>query len=403
MSKNLLLNVTKVTQRLQHLYNKHRVTWLTGDGKWPLSISLGLPNQKTALNNKYAVGDWITGWRHWQEQTPTDNKLHWCTCNWSSLGRQQLPEKIIFPNAASVAQWLGQQHLWQQICKRYEQIIQRWPQLRLTATKYFQVLAEYSEKDFIFLQEVIDWLLQHPKSQIYLRQLPLPGIHTKWIEARKNIIATWLRNINGKEQYKNNHQTQNFYKLTGLKSEPHLIRMRILDANLRRQLGGLSDVCASITELAQLNFATAVERIYIVENLRTGLAFTELSGAIVFMALGYGVNQLRDIPWVSATRSCYYWGDLDTHGFAILNRARSCLPQLESLLMDKETLLKEKELWTQETEACHTEVLQYLNDREQETYRILRNNVLEHQIRLEQERIEWNYAWGVITQTVSSP
>ena len=35
----------------------------------------------------------------------------------------------------------------------------------------------------------------------------------------------------------------------------------------------------------------------------------------------------------------HYWGDIDTHGFAMLARARRALPQTESLLMDRDTLL----------------------------------------------------------------
>ena len=105
----------------------------------------------------------------------------------------------------------------------------------------------------------------------------------------------------------------------------------------------------------------------------------------------------QSYAWITTAPYCYYWGDLDTHGFAILNRARSYLPQLKSLLMDKKTLLKEKNLWTQEADVCHTEVLQYLNTEEQETYRNLRDNMIGYKIRLEQERIEWSYAWAVIT------
>ncbi|NOR71388.1 MAG: hypothetical protein GQ532_17115, partial [Methylomarinum sp.] len=33
-----------------------------------------------------------------------------------------------------------------------------------------------------------------------------------------------------------------------------------------------------------------------------------------------------------------YWGDLDTHGFAILSRLRHYYPQVKSILMDEKTL-----------------------------------------------------------------
>lgn len=39
----------------------------------------------------------------------------------------------------------------------------------------------------------------------------------------------------------------------------------------------------------------------------------------------------------------HYWGDLDTHGSAILDRLRAWLPQTRSFLMDRETLLDHRE------------------------------------------------------------
>jgi hypothetical protein len=45
----------------------------------------------------------------------------------------------------------------------------------------------------------------------------------------------------------------------------------------------------------------------------------------------------------------YLLGDLDTHGLAILSRARLKLPSLESALMDKHTLLCHRDLWVSES------------------------------------------------------
>jgi len=40
------------------------------------------------------------------------------------------------------------------------------------------------------------------------------------------------------------------------------------------------------------------------------------------MRLGYAVDVLGQLPWLQEAQ-CIYWGDIDTHGFAILNRART--------------------------------------------------------------------------------
>jgi hypothetical protein len=166
------------------------------------------------------------------------------------------------------------------------------------------------------------------------------------------------------------------------------VRFCVLDSDLRRRIGGLSDVSARLEDLALLDLPAS--RIYIVENLQTGLAFGDEPGAVVFMGLGYGVGLLARLPWVARV-PCVYWGDLDTHGFAILDRARASLPGLESVLMDEETLLEFRGLWVHEREQTAT-ALPMLSPTEQEVYRGLREQRWGPNVRLEQERIPWGYA-----------
>lgn len=53
---------------------------------------------------------------------------------------------------------------------------------------------------------------------------------------------------------------------------------------------------------------------------------------------GYGFEPLAGAPWLRAMM-IYYWGDIDTRGFAILDQLRSRFPQACSLLMDRDTLM----------------------------------------------------------------
>jgi hypothetical protein len=43
-----------------------------------------------------------------------------------------------------------------------------------------------------------------------------------------------------------------------------------------------------------------------------------------------------------------YWGDLDTHGFAILNQLCAWLPQTRSLLTDRDTPMAHRIRWVAE-------------------------------------------------------
>jgi hypothetical protein len=82
----------------------------------------------------------------------------------------------------------------------------------------------------------------------------------------------------------------------------------------------------------------------------------------------------------------YYWGDIDTHGFAILDQLRSHFDHVTSLLMDRDTLMAHEDLWGKEPTQV-TRDLPRLTSDEHALYDDLRDNRLRKNLRLEQERV----------------
>jgi hypothetical protein len=105
--------------------------------------------------------------------------------------------------------------------------------------------------------------------------------------------------------------------------------------------------------------------------------------------LGYGLDRLSEVPWWT-DRDIYYWGDIDTHGFAIVDRLREALPRARSLLMDRDTLMAHRALWGAEPEP-HLGALCRLTEPERALFEDLRQDRLGPRVRLEQERI--SYSW----------
>jgi hypothetical protein len=58
-----------------------------------------------------------------------------------------------------------------------------------------------------------------------------------------------------------------------------------------------------------------------------------MTGLAIIHSLGNHLDVLTRLPWLQHDR-CWYWGDLDRHGFTLLSRARAMVPNLESLLME---------------------------------------------------------------------
>jgi hypothetical protein len=141
----------------------------------------------------------------------------------------------------------------------------------------------------------------------------------------------------------------------------------------------------------------------IVENLQTGPAIEDLPSTVVPMRLGYGVDVLGRLPWSAKARSIY-WGDVDTHGFAILNRARTYLPELESILMDEETLLSNKDYGAKKGNSIllsrFPSCLSPSLSPELTVYQALKQNRWGQYVRLEQERIDWDTAWNALQMLI---
>jgi len=97
---------------------------------------------------------------------------------------------------------------------------------------------------------------------------------------------------------------------------------------------------------------------------------------------------LAHIPWIR-NNDIWYWGDIDTHGFAILDQVRSILPQTNSFLMDSETLIAHRDQWVSES-IQERRALDRLTPSESDVYRGLAENRWATNLRLEQERIRYS-------------
>lgn len=371
---------------LRRRYANQRRQWIAGQGSWPLALTLGDPVERSVVEDAGLIRAWIDGWSGWQG--PGD--VVWEERRWPRLGAQQLPLRLVLRSSAEVAQVVGDTANFMLARDRYEAFAQRWSVLRGSGVlvRNTELLAEYTEPDFACLLALIDWFEQHPRSDLYLRQLPIAGMDTKWIDARRRgLVSELIRAIRGETC------DADFYELCGLRRIPARLRMRVLCPRLRQQLAGLGDVEVPLEELAALHLQPSC--ILIVENLETGIALPELSGCVAFMKLGMGVSVLGQLPWLR-DRPTLYWGDIDTHGYAILDRARAVLPRARSVLMDEATLLALRNLCVQEAEPHRDVDLPRLTPAERTVFDGLLAHRWGHALRLEQERIPWAVVMPVL-------
>lgn len=382
-----LLHPEDVRARCRRHFARQYLVWLGSppSASETQTIGLGTPTQSEAAADPEAVRAWAAAWSGW-ESSHQPGQVVWEERQWPRLGTQRLPVSLVVHAPDGVAKLADQGSRWQRAAARHPMLSMDcgWIAGQPTPQRLFDALADYSDKDFERLLALMRWLAEHPASGLLLRQLPIVGVDTKWVEQRRGLIADLL---GGRSSPAPDDQTgRDLHALLGLAKPPTRLRMRLLGDDLRRQAGRLCDIEAPLDELAALTMAPRLA--FVVENLESGLALPAVPGAVTLMKLGHAVNLLRQLPWLNAAR-VIVWGDIDTHGFAILDRVRSVLPQAESMLMDGDTLLNHRALWVDEPRPYDGPDLGRLNESERTVFGGLVGNTWGVNVRLEQERLPW--------------
>jgi hypothetical protein len=145
----------------------------------------------------------------------------------------------------------------------------------------------------------------------------------------------------------------------------------------------------------------SISNVFFTENEVNYLAFPTVAKSMVIFGSGYGFERLEKASWLQ-DRRIYYWGDIDTHGFAILASARKYFPQIRSMLMDEGTLLSHRSFWGKEPSQFGADNLPQLTADEQLLYSQLKKQHWQENIRLEQERISWTFALDAIHKIISA-
>ncbi len=311
----------------------------------------------------------------------------WSDVNHRLLGRNRVPSGALVPSEDDALAMARRGAEAARFRALFTDTTARFPALEAWLLEQPLRALEHAA-DWDRVLAVVEWFRAHPRPGVYLRQIEAEGVHTKFIEERKGLFADLLDCVLPQDAVNPAATgTSAFEARYGLRAKPALVRLRILDR--RHLVAGLSDLTIPAGELAALR--PAVERVFITENEINGLAFPDVTGSLVIFGLGFGLGRLAQVPWLSDV-AIHYWGDVDTHGFAMLDRLRAALPHARSFLMDRATLLAHRMLWGQEREnERHLASLARLTPDEAALYDDLVANRLANRLRLEQERI--SFAW----------
>ncbi|WP_394159892.1 Wadjet anti-phage system protein JetD domain-containing protein [Galactobacter valiniphilus] len=366
------------------------------------AMPLHPPSERDALGDQEQARDWARSWERLGEAG-----VAWEERAWSRLGRQRVPVRLELLGADAIAGFAGQQAVVElararQIVSRAEETLlgdaacedsseprragtadageaARRARLLSVLRSQLAALLKLPDADVNRVFEFSRWIAHHPVSGRFLRQVPLAGVDTKWLERRKGMVTALIEAVSGSKEL-------------GLRLPEQLIRLRFLDPNLR--VSGLEELAVPPSGAASLEIEP--KRVLVVENLQTFLSLPSLNSTVAIFGAGYGAGRRIDmLPWVRQAR-VYYWGDLDSHGLTILHQFRSHVPQVTSVLMGADVLLANSEHWVAEPMPV-AGTLSSLDRAEVEVLEVLRRH---GNVRLEQERISWDVATHELKRVV---
>ncbi len=171
-----------------------------------------------------------------------------------------------------------------------------------------RAMYKLADADVEVATSAVRWRQDHPDVRGWTaRQLPVPGMHSKWLEKH----GTLLRGLIGHD----------------LRDE---IRPRLAVAHLTYvdptylASGGRRHDAWTTGDAHDLAYAP--HTVLVVENRDCRLWFPPVEGTVVIEGGGKAAaSLLAGIAWIREATQVVYWGDIDADGYAILDRFREAM------------------------------------------------------------------------------
>mgnify|MGYP000629675540 CR=1 FL=1 len=239
---------------------------LSGEARFPLRQSVKGPTSAEITDRFEAVRLWAA---ELADLPPL--RVEWRDVGHRVHGAQRLPACIWIDSADDALAWLG---------KRRER--DRFADLIATTRGQCPDVLPWLEKrplqaltlagDWPQLLAVVNWVAAHPQPGIYLRQVDIPGVHSKFIETHRAVLAELLDlalPVDAVDVGKTG--VGQFAARYGFRDKPLRIRLRVLDPDIRVFAGlACPDVTLDADSFGRL--ALDVTRVIITENETNFLA-----------------------------------------------------------------------------------------------------------------------------------
>lgn len=373
-------DITGVVQR--RLERTWHLDATGGGGNWPYSIALGSLSAEQLSADFSATRQQVQSLREWAVDnglvvTDTNRRVHGTT--------QPMPTHVTVADVDIAARlagagWVGRLGRGR---IRGEQLASRYPECG-TIPKVIRSVDTWSDVDFELLQTVADWFATNTAAGLTPRQVPVPGVHAKWLNTGRPVVELL---VGSPLQLAERHAPRIHFTYL---SPAHLAA------------GGRRFDSATVGDTVSIAYRPQI--VIISENKDTAVNFPPLKGAVAVEGDGFGGSTAAQFDWVKAAPVVIYWGDIDAEGFEILDGYRSNGIAALSILMNLETLRSYGAFGTYLDKNGGTikkrkpRVLTRLTEQERAAYEAVCSGSEGLPLRLEQERIPLDEAHALVSQ-----
>lgn len=389
-----MLSVEEAIAEAVKVCDKKWLGWARGLGVRELIISLNPPEKLVEISDGVRAQNWSGSWQLAAKSLPGEVKsLRRKIPN--SLGPADLPSKweLSIEDAWKYCPELHDAYL--AALARFREAVDNeavlWGSAAEIPEGAAKKIAGLPEQDWANALEVVNRLAAGPGQAMMVRQLAVPGVHSKWIEKNASLLCTLIGLT--KSGPDDGTPLDRLLQYVGLQAKEAPIHVALRCPKLRAAAAQLASFHAPIQVL---NSSTInPQMLLIVENDELGYTITaDIDGLAIIHGLGAAAPLLVALRWCHTAR-VFYWGDIDRAGLSILATLRRAGVEATSVLMNSSTLARFDEYaHNTDSQKISTDIPHELNETERTLYQHLNAHHDDNgeDWQLEQEAIEPDYA-----------
>ena len=328
-----MLSVEEAIEQARRRCHRDWVAWSLGRGNWPIRVNLGTPRGADFDRNTTPAQLWAAAWDA-ARSNGIPGKVNTAPRRARGLGTHDLPTHWELAGPLQVLS------LEPELEKKFNRARSRltaavampevvWESVEAVPLRTAKTIAELDDTDWIKATATITAIADGPGDALILRQLAVPGVHTKWIEDNAALLAAMLGVPSGPDDPQKRLEDH-----IGLIAHQSPVDVYLACPRLQSAAAGMRRFSASVATLNASSLAP--QAVLIMENRKLGHSVNfDIDGLAVIYGLGYGVTRLLGLHWLEQAKPVLYWGDLDRAGLAILAALRRAGIPAVSIMMDE--------------------------------------------------------------------